>query len=263
MTLKASAFLIASVTALSFAVSAAAQESGGATSGGATSTAPAPEQQQPPPPPPPPPPPYTPPPPPPELGGWYLGAAGGWDSQNSFRLADSFGDLGTFNTDDSGLLIGAIGYKFFGSPIRVEVEGGYTWHGINSFELNGTGLSAGGHMNLGHFLVNGLYDFPLSDQWTISLGGGIGAGFESFHTIIPALATTGKFSQTGFMWQAIGEISYKLAPNVDLFADYRYRDAVISNTQPFIPPPGTVTVYGPSENAILAGVRWYLWSPGY
>jgi len=259
MSVRVTAFLITSMTALSLAFSAAAQYSGGAASGGATSSAPAPVPEQPPPAPPPPPA-YAPSPPPPELGGWYLGAAGGWDGQNDSRLTDSFGDLGTFKTDSGGLALGAIGYKFFGSPIRAEVEGGYTWHSVNGFELDGVSFPAGGHMNLGHVLVNGLYDIPVDDVWTISLGAGIGAGFENFHTNNPALS--GKFSQSGFMWQAIGDVSYKVAPNMDMFVDYRYRDAVISNTQPLI-GGGSVTVYGPSENAVVAGLRWYLWSPGY
>jgi opacity protein-like surface antigen len=176
------------------------------------------------------------------------------------RLTDSFGDLGTFKTDGGGLALGAIGYKNFGSNIRVEVEGGYTWHNIHQFDFNGTSNPAGGHSDLGHVLFNGIYDIPVSDIWSISLGGGVGIGFEDFRTGNPVLS--GRVNEDGFMWQAIGGLNYKILPNMEAFVDYRYRDVAVSNRQPII-GGGSVTVYGPSENAVIGGIRWYLWSPSY
>ncbi len=235
-------------------LSAAAQESGGATSGGATSSAPsappeqpAPQQT------------YTPPPPPPApevvRGAWYVGLGGGWDGQNSISLSDSFGNTGKVSTNDGALLAGSLGYRFPAMPLRLEVEGGYTWHSLGQITINGSpATSASGHVNLGHVLFNAIYDVPIAPQWAISLGAGAGVGFGDYSMTAPF---SGGLSKTGFMWQGIGGITYKWSPNLDLFVDYRYRDAQTGGDTP-IAGGNVVHLHGITENAILAGFRWYM-----
>ncbi len=236
-----------------FTLSAAAQESGGGTSGGAASSAPSapaeqpapPQTYTPPPPPPPPPPAYIP-------GGWYLGLGGGWDNRNNTQINDSLGNNGHLETNDNAIALGSFGYRLPQLPLRLEFEGGYTWHDINGFVENGTGFPAKGHANLGHALFNAVYDLPIAPRWALSVGAGAGAGFADYSTNVIA----GSLNKNGFMWQGIGGISYHLAPNIDLFTDYRYRDA---QTGTSVNVAGdNVRIHGITENAVVAGFRWYL-----
>lgn len=237
-----------------------AQESGGAASGGATSSAPtaAPEQpapQQT----------YTPPPPPPPaptpiLGGWYFGIGGGWDEQNGIKFNNfTTGDSGTVNTNDNALVIGSIGYRLPTLPLRLEVEGGYTWHDVHTIDNAVGNFPASGHANLGHVLVNAVYDIPLGERWALSLGGGVGAAFTNYS--IDTGSISGSASNTNLMWQGIGGISYRLSPNMDLFADYRYRAANTSKDVT-LNNGDLAKIHDTTENAVLVGLRWYMWSPG-
>jgi opacity protein-like surface antigen len=241
---------------LACTLAAAAQPSGGATSGGATSSAPAappaeqPAPQQS----------YTPPPPPPEAppqpvyvpGGWYLGLGGGWDGQNNINWQDTLGYSGSFKTNSNAIAIGSIGYRLPQLPLRFEFEGGYAWHSLSSVSENGATAPASGHSNLGSALFNAIYDIPVAPRWAISLGAGAGAGFSEQTIRSPFI---GSLNKTGFMWQGIGGVSYAVAPNVDLFVDYRYRDA---QTEGNVNVAGDIVhIHGISENAVLAGFRWY------
>lgn len=260
------------ITALSGAIllagtlAALSQESGGAgsTSGGATSSTPATPTEQPPPQeiytPPPPPPPA----PPALMGGWYIGLGGGWDGQSDIKFSDSLGNFGTFKTNDNALLAGTIGYRLPGSPFRLELEGGYDWHDINQIDFSagsfgGPVTMASGHANLGDVLVNAIYDFPVAPRWALSVGAGAGAGFSDVALNSPVAGSAGR---TGFMWQGIAGVTYKFAPNMDLFMDYHYRDAMTGGNAT-LSSGDIVHVGGVRENAVLAGLRWYLWSPPY
>jgi opacity protein-like surface antigen len=247
---------LSSVALLALTISASAQESGGATSGGATSSAPSappaqPAQEQT----------YTPPPPPPPPmevghGGWYLGLGAGWASLGNIKFNDDLGNTGSFNTNDGVIAVGALGYKLPTMPIRIEFEGGYDWHGLSSIEVNGVSASATGHANLGHALVNGVYDIPIAPRWAISLGAGAGAAFTDFSGSTTGGLTVSR-NKTDFMWQGIGGLTYNVSPDVDLFVDYRYRDAMTSGS--FTTAGGDIVhVHNTSENVVLAGLRWYM-----
>jgi opacity protein-like surface antigen len=187
-------------------------------------------------------------------GGWYLGLGAGWSGMNNINFSDAHGNSGDASTNDSALVIGSIGYRFPASPFRLELEGGYDWHRLNQIDFDGVSHAGSGRANLGSALVNAIYDFPIAPRWAISVGAGAGAGFTDFSTGAPAEVNSTK---TDFMWQGIAGISYSLAPNTDLFVDYRYRDAI---------PSGAVTTADGdiihlrhiSENVALAGVRWYV-----
>ncbi|MGD0190909.1 MAG: outer membrane beta-barrel protein [Rhizomicrobium sp.] len=249
--------VLSAAALLAFTLAAAAQESGGAASGGATSSAPAaPPAEQPAPQQsytPPPPPPEAPPPPAYVPGGWYVGLGAGWDGQNHINFNDSIGNTGNLQTSDGAIVIGSFGYRLPQLPLRFELEGGYTWHKINGLEADGTQFSASGNANLGHVLANAIYDIPIAPRWSISLGAGAGMGFADYTATAPF---TGSLNKSGFMWQGIGGITYAIAPNVDLFTDYRYRDAM---TETSVDVGGDlVHLHAIKDNVVLAGVRWYL-----
>jgi opacity protein-like surface antigen len=247
---------LSGVALLAFTLAAAAQESGGAASGGATSSAPAAQPAEPPPaqqt--------YMPPPPPPEApppayipGGWYVGLGAGWDGQNNINFNDSLGNSGNLQTNDGAIVVGSFGYRLPQLPLRFEVEGGYTWHKISGLESDGVQVSQGGHTNLSSALFNGVYDIPIAPRWAISVGGGAGIGFADYRASSPL---SGDINKSGFMWQGIGGITYALAPNMDLFADYRYRDA---QTETSVLVAGdTFHLHAIKENVGLVGLRWYV-----
>jgi opacity protein-like surface antigen len=235
-------------------ISAAAQESGGSTSGGATSSAPATPE------PPTPQPTYSPPPAPPPAaemysGGWYLGLGAGWSSLNNTNFSDSLGNSGTVNSNDGILAVGSLGYKFPAWPLRVELEGGYDWHSLSGIDVDGASVSASGHANLGDALVNAVYDIPIAPRWAISVGAGAGAAFTDLSGTTPDLTISR--SKTRFMWQGIGGLAYSVGPNTDLFVDYHYRDAMTSGSYETV-GADIVHVHNTTENAVIAGVRWYL-----
>ncbi|HEY1615203.1 MAG TPA: outer membrane beta-barrel protein [Rhizomicrobium sp.] len=195
--------------------------------------------------------------------GYYVGLGAGWDNQNKVDLtAPLVPGSGTVSAHDGAIIAGTLGYKMPEMPIRLEFESGYDWHSINSATGSG-GLTAdaNGHSNIASELVNALYDFPVAPGWNLYGGAGVGAGHVWF---APNLANSGDtishVDHWGFMWQAIGGASLEIAPDVDLFADYRYRDAEARSTTQ-TPLFGPVTNRPITENVVMAGLRFYMFPP--
>jgi hypothetical protein len=55
----------------------------------------------------------------------------------------------------------------------------------------------------------------------------------------------------------IGGASFEIAPDAELFVDYRYRDAAAKETS-ITPAFGPVLSHSISENVVMAGVRFYM-----
>lgn len=65
-------------------------------------------------------------------------------------------------------------------------------------------------------MLNGLFDLPVSDSITLSVGGGVGLDFVSWdHNNTDA-------DDSSLAYQGIAEISFALTDNIDLSIDYRY-----------------------------------------
>ncbi len=83
----------------------------------------------------------------------------------------------------SGMALNAsIGYYVF-SHLHVEVGGGYNHFGINPFQVYApsqkTELQVTGTENIWSIHTNALYDIPLSDSFTFTLGAGLGWALNS------------------------------------------------------------------------------------
>lgn len=196
--------------------------------------------------------------------GFYIGLGAGWDNQNNIRL-DQFAPppaTGNVSTNDGAIIAGTLGFKFPMMPIRLEFESGYDWHSINQFQSGGVSAGAAGHANIASELVNALYDFPVAPGWNLYGGAGAGIGHVYF---APYLTDSGDqlahVDHWGFMWQAIGGASFEIAPDADLFVDYRYRDAQAHETS-FTPAFGPVGSHSITENVVMAGVRFYMFPTG-
>jgi opacity protein-like surface antigen len=193
----------------------------------------------------------------------YVGLGAGWDGQNNVTVDQLLPPpaTGQITTNDGLLIAGSIGYKFPEIPIRLEFESGYDWHKISHFETGGASFDAGGHANVASELFNATYDFPVGPGWNIYGGGGVGFGHTWFAPFVAAtgeqIALTDKW---GFMWQGIVGTSFAIAPDAEVFVDYRYRDATATattNTAAF----GAVDSHSLTENVVMAGVRFYMFSP--
>src|SRR5215475_9194659 len=107
--------------------------------------------------------------------GWYLGLGGGWDGQNGIRGV-SVPQPSQLNgkTDSSDSAIGAVsvGYKW-AEGWRLENEFAFTQHDIST---SNAGLAASGGNQITSDMVNLAYDYPISDTWKFTVGGGVGVG---------------------------------------------------------------------------------------
>jgi len=198
--------------------------------------------------------------------GIYIGLGAGWDGQNNIRVDQITPPLGTgtLTTDDGLIFAGTLGYKLPEIPIRLEFESGYDWHKISTFNTasaSGGSVGAGGHANIASELFNATYDFPVAPGWNLYGGGGIGLGHVWF---APFVASTGDqialTDKWGLMWQGIAGTSFEIAPDAELFVDYRYRDATAKQTS-ITPAFGPVLSHSVTENVVMAGVRFYMFEP--
>lgn len=196
--------------------------------------------------------------------GFYVGLGAGWDNQNNIRV-DEYAPppaTGEVSTNDGAIIAGTLGYKLPMFPIRLEFESGYDWHSIQSLQ-SGPTYSAAGHANVASELVNAVYDLPVAPGWNLYAGGGVGAGHVYFAPYFSG--TGGQFSgdqiahvdHWGFMWQGIAGTSFEIAPDADLFVDYRYRDAE-AHVDTYTPAFGVTGSHGITENVVMAGVRFYM-----
>jgi opacity protein-like surface antigen len=195
--------------------------------------------------------------------GFYVGLGAGFDNQNNVTLTD-LGPPPLLNgqvTNDDGLTIaGTLGFKLPEFPLRIEFESSYDWHTVSTINIGGASYSGTGHDNIAGELVNVVYDLPVGPGWNLYGGAGIGPGYVHF---VPTLSATGEqlddTDHWALMWQLIGGASFEIAPDADIFVDYRYRDARARQT---LATSFGVLDSGPTtENVVMAGVRFYMFSP--
>jgi opacity protein-like surface antigen len=153
--------------------------------------------------------------------GWYLGLGVGYDHLEPISVVtaaplDEHADLGQ---SDNVIVVGSVGYKW-SSNLRLEFEAGYDSHGQKATNPSFGGTFSGSS-SVQSDLVNFVYDFPLSDLWTLSLGGGVGAGnvrMSVENSMFPGVKVI-HGQHTEFMWQGITGLAFELAPDSDIFLD--------------------------------------------
>jgi len=97
----------------------------------------------------------------------------------------------------------------------------------------------------------------LMPRMKLTVGGGAGVGDDRMKFI--ETGGPGEFStgmRTGFMWQAIGGVTYDVSRDLDLFAEYHYRDLHNGSDNPAAP----YAAHGLTENVVMVGFRWYPWT---
>jgi opacity protein-like surface antigen len=148
---------------------------------------------------------------------------------------------GTIQTETGiGLYLGAgIGYRIL-ENLRLEGEVGYRSNKIDDAKVIERSLIVGAEVKGGEgdvtswsFLANVRYDFPIGKQWSMHLGGGIGAArisLKDFSLIISPVVPDppswklllSNDGDWGFAYQANTGIAYKLSKRFIVDLDYSY-----------------------------------------
>lgn len=200
--------------------------------------------------------------------GWYVGVEGGANWMQD--VDDHFTAFGTpvttLNVDfDTGwAAIATVGYAFWESNWRVELEAGYRQNDINKgvFKNSGPVWNAGStaftgdHISEASVMVNALYDIHLTDKLTFSIGAGAGAA--NVHVSMKNAPIPVDDSDWGFAWQGIAGLSYALTDRLDLTLNYRYfRVEDGADVHSF---PAFTNKYDTLENhTVSVGLRWDLY----
>jgi opacity protein-like surface antigen len=210
--------------------------------------------------------------------GWYVGFGVGqsWaDATLSGSFSQRFnlsGDLDMSRAADVELMTG---YKWndsgwWNGGFRLETEVGYrsfatrTWH-------SGPGSSfirTSGQIEVVSAFVNALWDWPISKDWAITFGGGIGIASvdPEIHdqSVLhpPFTGSTDKLAfgdDNAFTWQLIGGLTYAVDPNVDLQLDYRYQG--VGDTSHNSNFTGRSRIKDLDIQSVKLSIRWYYCPP--
>ena len=150
--------------------------------------------------------------------GWYIGLEGGanWVSDNDTTFSTSLPTTGPANIEfDTGWAgIATTGYAFQNNW-RLEGELGYRHNDIDA--INGVSNAPGGELNSTSLMVNALYDIPVTNRMTVSLGAGAGAVHAEFDD-----GVLDQDEDTRFAYQGIAGLSYAASSRMDLTLNYRY-----------------------------------------
>jgi opacity protein-like surface antigen len=184
--------------------------------------------------------------------GWYIGLGGGMSNLDPVRLTHSGPSFsGTVKHDSSGVFGGSFGYKFEGI-VRLENEIGYSSHDVKA------GAGQGGSTEVTTNMINMVAEVPLYENINLSVGGGLGIG-RVHENLTQGTFTLANGTKTGFAWQAIAGLSIPVDTQIDLFADFRYRNVELNEKfRTSFTAYNPIIVKGTHESNIVFGVRWYI-----
>lgn len=184
--------------------------------------------------------------------GWYLGLGAGISHLDPVRYSHASPTLSVAAKHDSnGAFLGAFGYQFAGF-VRLESEIAYSSHDVSA-STGGTGST-----QITTDMFNIIADVPVYNDWKLSVGAGLGAG-----SVRESISTGGfvfaSGQKTGLAWQGIAGVSVPVSPEVDLYADFRYRNVELNQgyTSGFT-TYNPIIVKGTHESNIMFGLRWHL-----
>jgi len=179
--------------------------------------------------------------------GWYVGIEAGanWIGDNDFAFSDDsewvggeeslaavnmgWGNTSTMSFDTGWAALGTVGYGFE-KNWRVEFEVGYRSNDVDAyFGGKAYNLALESQINLPRyngrngefdewsFMVNVVYDIPLTDKLDLNIGVGAGADLADFDD-----SSSVNDDDWNFAYQGIVGLSYALNDRLDLTLTYRY-----------------------------------------
>jgi opacity protein-like surface antigen len=160
--------------------------------------------------------------------GFYLGAFGGL---NFLDEADGTADVGgpvspTVEVEsDMGWAAGAAAGYAFAFGLRAEAEVAYRMNALDRATLSPVSVDLEGDTTALSVMGNLWFDIPLDGAIRPFVGGGLGMAQVSLNDVeVPALGG-GTFvddSDWVFAYQLGGGVAFRIAPGLDLTAEYRY-----------------------------------------
>lgn len=165
-----------------------------------------------------------------ELRGSYAAIEGGagWVGSERFFQATATAIVTTsalYDADfDTGWAIfGTLGYAF-SNNFRAELEAGYRHNeieGLREIAPAPGALSPDGDLSEFTVMANLLYDIPLGQRLTLTVGGGV--GMDQADLDVGALGFND--DEWVFAYQGIAGLSYAIGDRTQLFVNYRYLHA--------------------------------------
>ena len=201
--------------------------------------------------------------------GWYLSLEAGanqiedWDQ--TFFTTNGAGVLFDTNPasasfDTGWAILGAFGYGF-GGGWRAEVEAGYRVNEGDTMTVNGAPAPTRS-TDLSEFSVmaNVLYDIPMTDRLSFTLGAGAGGDYAMYDFNTPA--RTLQDENWHLAYQGIAGLDYAISPRTSLFLNYRYFRVNDPNYDPRQPAPSAFLTYFEGEDIVkhtaTFGIRYAL-----
>jgi len=199
--------------------------------------------------------------------GWYLSIEGGgslvgdWEHTRTKMTWCGPEVKEALAAFDAGYAVfGAAGYGI--DAWRVEVEGGFRQNDIGSYEKSSWKRSrmvpdASGELSEASVMVNIIYDVPLFERFSLSVGLGAGADYAHFQLDTPWAPVDEE--DLHFAYQGLAGLNYALTEMTVVFVNYRF--ANVRDIR-FDPTPN-VHLEGDDfqKQAATAGVRFALSAP--
>lgn len=115
--------------------------------------------------------------------------------------------------------LGALGYAMHNW--RVEFEGGYRSNEIDSYDKNGWSIEpVSGELTEISAMLNAIYDVPLSQALSLSIGVGAGGDYADINIDLPWKSIA--YNDWRLAYQGIAGVNYAITHNLAMFVNYRY-----------------------------------------
>jgi OmpA-OmpF porin, OOP family len=206
-----------------------------------------------------------------QFKGWYVGIEGGanWVSDVDVLYTRTFNDaFATSDTADAAFgdgwtMLATVGYAF-SNQLRVEVEGGFRSNDVAAtFFVSSVFVTMDGDLDEFSLMANVLYDVPLGERATLSLGGGAGADQTKLDVLFDDARIRER--EWHFAAQGIAGLSYTLTPGIEATLTYRYLHVggptfAQQGFFSIIPFTDTFAFDDLSKHSLTFGLRFDLWS---
>lgn len=161
-----------------------------------------------------------------QAGTWYVGGSIGANWASSIDPGTFFGNSLDTEFETGWALTGNVGYRWPATNFRTELELAYRQNDVASiFQSPVLIANASGDVSQFSIMANALYDFPIADQWSLTLGAGIGAAQSDVSaTGLPGSQVLLADSDDGwsFAYQGIAGIAYAVSNQTSVYVEYRY-----------------------------------------
>ncbi len=199
------------------------------------------------------------------LDGWYVGLEGGANWIEDW--SHTFNSVGTTIAGQAGFdtgwtVLATVGHAWR-NRFRLEFEAGYRDNDVDVFSTGGAPVTAfSGDLWEVTLMANVLYDVPLTNDLTLSVGAGAGGDFTNYTFNEGGVRT--EDDDWNFAYQGIAGVNYAIGRQTSLFVNYRYL-RVVNPAFDFRPgSPTAIFLTNPDDlvkHAATIGLRFALQAP--